>query len=303
MLNHLKNIVRKVLPSEQLLTTDIRMIGVLDIAECGIDDDAAPFVRLKNGHVFYSVLPTDRERGLYQANRPELPPALTEDCFRVALDIIQRYIRENSAGHIPAKTQFLYPDWGFIDLGAHLGYGAMKAAHKVGSAGRVIAVEACPQTLPLLKKNVAANRLENVTVIHAGVTDADGDLEFFTSSRQDNSIHQTMTDDVQGAVKQYEKSETIPGMTVDSILDAVGYPAETINTFMSFEINGAEPDALHGMDRFLTCCPRYDLRIAARYHAAGSASCKEQVMGMLSRYPSINIVPLDPYVFAFKYAD
>jgi len=56
------------------------------------------------------------------------------------------------------------PGWTVVDVGAHQGIFTLDAARRVGSAGRVIAVEPFAFNRELLERNVAANELGNVSV-------------------------------------------------------------------------------------------------------------------------------------------
>ncbi len=50
----------------------------------------------------------------------------------------------------------------FVDIGAHFGYFTILASRIVGAEGRVVAVEAMPETYKLLKNNIDKNSLDNV---------------------------------------------------------------------------------------------------------------------------------------------
>src|ERR1700722_14067486 len=81
--------------------------------------------------------------------------------------------------------RYLSPGDTFVDVGAHIGYCSLKAATLVGANGRVIAIEANPETVRKLRDNVAASAA-NVTVEAAACSDSETSLEFFTGS-QSNS--------------------------------------------------------------------------------------------------------------------
>jgi FkbM family methyltransferase len=67
----------------------------------------------------------------------------------------------------------LEPGEVFVDLGAHAGSYTLIAARAVGPSGRVVAVEADPRTVERLRNNVRLNGLENVEIVHGGVSDAE----------------------------------------------------------------------------------------------------------------------------------
>jgi FkbM family methyltransferase len=62
----------------------------------------------------------------------------------------------------------------FIDVGAHVGFFALSAARQMRDQGRVIAIEPHPIRCAMLRSNIAANRVNNVDVVEAAVTDYTG---------------------------------------------------------------------------------------------------------------------------------
>ena len=68
----------------------------------------------------------------------------------------------------------LRPGMSFVDVGAHVGYMTLLAAHAVGPAGRVWAVEPAPANAALLRANLAHNGAAHVEVIEAAASDRTG---------------------------------------------------------------------------------------------------------------------------------
>lgn len=302
----LKRMVQKLFhpAKNSLLEIDLRMMRLLDIAESGLDAEDTPYIRLRSGEIFCSFLPTKQELALYAEYKGSLPnlKKLPEECFRVAMDVVQRFYRENSAYHLPPKTHHLYPRWGFIDLGAYIGFGTIKAARQISKEGVVVAVEAQPDVYKLLEKNIKNNCINNVYPVHAAVGDRNGTLELFGDDRQSNSIHQVLQDQIHHSSHQYRKSVSVPAKTLDTILEEVGYPVDSMSTLVSLEINGAEAAALSGGSHFLRACPRFDLRIAARYGGVGDRkNSNTRILDILSAYPDVTAIDIEPYVFAYKY--
>src|SRR5205823_1582811 len=66
-----------------------------------------------------------------------------------------------------------------IDIGAQMGYYALPFARAAGPSGKVFAFEPEPSNLVLLKKNIAANRYENITIIPKAVGDHPGHVTLF----------------------------------------------------------------------------------------------------------------------------
>ena len=73
----------------------------------------------------------------------------------------------------PAITDYLLatlrPGDIVIDIGANVGYDSLLAAHCVGAAGQVFAIEASPSVFRLLQDNLALNQTGGVTAINAAV--------------------------------------------------------------------------------------------------------------------------------------
>lgn len=61
-----------------------------------------------------------------------------------------------------------------FDLGAHVGFYTLLASTLVGSKGRVFTFEPMPKNLFYLKEHLRLNRMTNVTVIEAAVSDCSG---------------------------------------------------------------------------------------------------------------------------------
>lgn len=59
----------------------------------------------------------------------------------------------------------------FVDIGANIGYDALLASRLVGHAGKVVAIEALPQTFAHLQRNLALNDARNVRALDVAVAD------------------------------------------------------------------------------------------------------------------------------------
>ncbi|UBF28987.1 FkbM family methyltransferase [Kovacikia minuta CCNUW1] len=74
--------------------------------------------------------------------------------------------------------QIITPGSTLFDLGAHVGFHTLLAAELVGSSGKVIAFEPMPNNLVYLREHLRLNRITNVTVIAAAVSDHTGTATF-----------------------------------------------------------------------------------------------------------------------------
>jgi FkbM family methyltransferase len=65
-----------------------------------------------------------------------------------------------------------------LDVGAHVGYYTLLSARLTGAAGRVFAFEPHPRNCGFLRRHVAVNGFDNVTVEQAAVSDVAGKARF-----------------------------------------------------------------------------------------------------------------------------
>jgi FkbM family methyltransferase len=243
-----------------------RRISRLPITHSGLSDDGVPFVRLENGKVFYGYLPTSSQRYYYKFFlKPEIKPKLREDCINVAFDIVVRYIGPDSpkANIRAGKYYDFLPGQTIVEVGAYIGYYAMRAAELVGEAGKVVAVEAIEANLLLLKKNVEANHFKNIVIVPKAAWKSAGSLRFYRHARQQASAISSVIADAQEQVD-------VPCDTLDSILKDL----KILNVrFVRLQVNGAEHEVLMGMNHILEEGP--DLLVAAIYDRNGQKSWKE----------------------------
>lgn len=78
----------------------------------------------------------------------------------------------------PSVLTFLNPGGVAIDVGANLSEWALPLAGRVGSSGRVLAIEPAPRAAAALNKTLFANALSQAEVIRCAIGDHDGTVEF-----------------------------------------------------------------------------------------------------------------------------
>jgi len=120
-----------------------------------------------------------------------------------------------------------------FDIGAHQGLVAMVLGGIVGERGQVVAVEATPHNAAIARKNVAANSLPQVTVMHAAGADVPGVLQF--SPRMNGHV-----------ADAHEASVDVRAVTVDELTDAHGAPH-----VLFIDVEGYELHVLRGARRTL----------------------------------------------------
>lgn len=81
-----------------------------------------------------------------------------------------------------ALSQLLRKGDCFLDVGAHAGFFTLLGSRLVGPEGTVVAFEPLPANLDFLRLHVELNRVENVTVFDAAVSDSQGAASFAEGS-------------------------------------------------------------------------------------------------------------------------
>lgn len=136
----------------------------------------------------------------------------------------------------------LGPGMTFIDIGAHVGYHALRAAKAVGDSGSVIAVEASPQTYALLCANAVRNGCLNIFSINAAAGRASGITDL------------TLSLDNTGGNRAYELDELAPASRIPCIaLDDI-LPADVTIDLIKVDIEGMDHQALQGMEKSIRRC-------------------------------------------------
>jgi FkbM family methyltransferase len=121
-----------------------------------------------------------------------------------------------------------------IDVGAGVGEEAVVFSKLVGPTGRVIAIEAHPETFACLAETIEQSGLTNVVPLCVAVTDQDG-VAFI------GSVDNYLANSIVGG-----SGAKVPARSLDSLADELGL--ERID-LVKMNIEGAERLAVKGMER------------------------------------------------------
>jgi len=66
----------------------------------------------------------------------------------------------------------------FLDIGAHVGFFTILASQLVGKSGGIFAFEPLKRNIDFLRKHIALNKCDNITVIEAAISNSDGEALF-----------------------------------------------------------------------------------------------------------------------------
>ena len=70
----------------------------------------------------------------------------------------------------------------FVDVGANIGFYSLVASRTVGASGRVMAIEAEPNTFAILRENIELNQVQNIVPLNIGISDKRETLPMRVSS-------------------------------------------------------------------------------------------------------------------------
>jgi FkbM family methyltransferase len=157
-------------------------------------------------------------------------------------DFIQRFVyffgvwEPNLTAWLPRR---LAPGDTFVDVGANVGYFTLLGAQAVGPTGRVVAVEAAPETRVALERNVALNGLGDVRTIAAAASSVRGTLVLVPDG--EHNVGGTATAPVDAA----PGGVRVPAAPLRELLT----PAELARArVVKIDVEGAESDVLAGLD-------------------------------------------------------
>lgn len=128
-----------------------------------------------------------------------------------------------------------------VDVGANIGYNTIHAARRAGPAGRVIALEPTPDTLQVLRRNIAASGLANVIIEPVAAGRVSGTRDFFV--RGPNSAVNSLYPD-----SRYAHVTSVLPVPVVPLDDLVDGAADVVKV----DVEGAEIEVLEGMSRMLS---------------------------------------------------
>ncbi|PHS02966.1 MAG: hypothetical protein COA78_19560 [Blastopirellula sp.] len=132
-----------------------------------------------------------------------------------------------------------------IDCGAHHGFYSLSIAKKVGSTGKVIAIEGDPYNYAILCENIKLNNATNIIPVHAIVSDeSDNELQFQGDSVREGNLREA-----------YFESTSVKTVKIDDFIKE--NPA-----YLKIDIEGYELMALKGSGQILKKLkPKMDLSI------------------------------------------
>ncbi|MGW2256715.1 FkbM family methyltransferase [Streptomyces sp. NPDC001780] len=161
-------------------------------------------------------------------------------------DLIQRYLYLFGVWE-PHMTRWLQsrlkPGDAFIDVGANIGYYSVLASGLVGSAGRVVAIEASPDFHQRAVQHVRLNDCRNVRALNAAVSDSRKKLTFVLASSANMGANSIVPYDGPA-----ESSFEIDAVPLTELLEPDDIARARV---IKIDVEGAEGPVVRGMEPLL----------------------------------------------------
>jgi FkbM family methyltransferase len=188
-------------------------------------------------------------------------------------------------------SSVLAPGSVFLDVGAHIGYFSMKAAVKVGPTGRVVAFEPNPETLMLLRDNVAANKAENVTVEPIACTDREQMLTLYAAPVANTGISSLARSTADISAKEPPRAYSVRARRIDDVVRELKL---TRLDAIKIDVEGAEAFVLRGaVETLKRFHPKVVMEVDAG-HLANMQSTPEDLASILKTAGYNRSKPLNP---------
>ncbi|MBZ5593592.1 MAG: FkbM family methyltransferase [Acidobacteriia bacterium] len=154
----------------------------------------------------------------------------------------------------------------FLDVGAHIGYFSMKAAARVGKTGRVVAFEPNPETLKLLRENVAANQAQNVVVEPIACTDREQMLTLYAAAGSNTGASSLARHNADISAENPPRPYPVRGRPIDDVVRELDL---TRVDAIKIDVEGAEVGVLRGaVDTLKRFHPRLVIEVVAQQLAS-----------------------------------
>lgn len=248
-----------------------------------------PAIRF-DGQLFIGFDNASADESIYRFIRFALPSDMNEEFYRVARDVITRYIfphmmptlkplcrgyKTLSGFHGQHKdaipdiadialreklSEIFMPkhDDVIVDCGAYTGYGELRVSRHVPN-GVIYAVEAKKDCYDALCNNIAVNAITNVVPLNRAVYKDESLIDLNTGELQNNSL--VLDVKTLHTTDRATSYESVKGLSLDRLASEKNLKKVD---FISLTLNGAEVEALDGMTEILTgYSPR--LRLAGWY--------------------------------------
>ena len=163
-----------------------------------------------------------------------------------------------------------------VDVGAHIGLYSLIAAKRVGSSGKVIAIEPDPENCKLLQRNVEINKLTNVSILELAAFSSTSKLKLYLPGKE-RGFTKLSTLMANRAVT--ENFLEIDATTLDCLLVTQGI---TEVNWIKIDVEGAELEVLRGAA--ITLSESMDIALLIEVHNVNNMDLYSAIVKLLRSY-------------------
>src|SRR5215211_1780142 len=139
-----------------------------------------------------------------------------------------------------------------IDIGAHMGRYTIISSKRVGTEGKVVAIEADPDNFEMLNRNIKLNQLTNIIPVNYAVYSKETKIKLYLPEEElGHTIYNTTM--VLDRAKANEKFIEVNANTLDNLLQENGIEQQQVN-WIKIDVEGAEFEVLKGATTILSKC-------------------------------------------------
>src|SRR5215213_4627468 len=136
-----------------------------------------------------------------------------------------------------------------VDIGAHMGRYTIIASKRVGTNGKVVAIEAHPGNFEMLNRNIKLNQLANVISLNYAVYSKETKIKLYLPEEESGyTIYNTIMSNRAGTE---DKFVDVNAQTVDYLLELNQIREEEVN-WIKIDVEGAEFEVLKGATNVLS---------------------------------------------------
>jgi len=154
-------------------------------------------------------------------------------------DIIERFL--------PKKGDIV------VDIGAHMGRYTIISSKRVGTNGKVVAIEAHPGNFEILNRNIKLNQLTNVIPLNYAVYSKETKIKLYLPDEESGyTMHHSIMSDylfTKYEDKTEDKFVEVNANTLDYLLQLKGI---TDVNWVKIDVEGAEFEVLKGANNLLS---------------------------------------------------
>ena len=157
-----------------------------------------------------------------------------------------------------------------VDVGAHIGAYTIIASKRVGSAGKVVAIEADPGNFDLLSRNIQLNKLSNVMALNYAAYSEEKKIKLYLPSAGEESSYTKYNTLISDRARDDEKFVEVNANTLDYLLLSKNLinQEEKVN-WVKIDVEGAEYEVLKGAKDILSKSSNITLLIEIHNLSAG----------------------------------